>query len=173
MNNTPPAAVAYIALGSNLANPAQQVLLAVAAIAQLPANILIARSSLYLTTPVGYADQPDFINAVIKIQTTLNPHQLLTELLNIEQQFGRERTFRNAPRVIDLDLLLYNQQQQHDAGLSLPHPRMHERAFVLAPLTEIAPAVMIPGRGAAMAWLRTVGDQNLPIVADNWQHSSQ
>lgn len=172
MNNTPQPALAFIALGSNLANPADQVLQAFAAIAELAQTELSARSSLYLTTPLGYADQPDFINAVAQVQTTLSPHELLAGLLAIEQRFGRERTFRNAPRVIDLDLLLYNQCQQHDAGLTIPHPRMHERAFVLAPLIEIAADINIPGWGAAATCLDAAGKQNLLRVADDWQYSS-
>ncbi|MDR3390474.1 MAG: 2-amino-4-hydroxy-6-hydroxymethyldihydropteridine diphosphokinase [Sulfuriferula sp.] len=169
MTNTTPPGYAFIAIGSNLANPAQQVLNAFTAIAALPDTALCARSSLYLTAPVGYADQPDFINAVTQVRTGLTPHQLLNALLEIEHQFGRERTFRNAPRVIDLDLLLYDDVQQHDAGLTLPHPRMHERAFVLAPLTEIAPDITIPGHGRAADYLPATHDQDLHRVEDNWQ----
>jgi 2-amino-4-hydroxy-6-hydroxymethyldihydropteridine diphosphokinase len=98
---------AFVALGSNLADPAGQVLAALDAIAALPGTRLLARSSLYLNAAVGYADQPDFINAVALLETTLTPQQLLDALLNIEHAFGRERTFRNAPRVIDLDVLSY------------------------------------------------------------------
>lgn len=169
MTNTATPAHAFVAIGSNLAEPAQQALHAFSAIAELPHTRLCSRSSLYLTAPVGYADQPDFINAVAYIQTSLTPHQLLSALLEIEQLFGRERTFRNAPRVIDLDLLLYNDLQQHDTGLTLPHPRMHERAFVLAPLIEMAPEIVIPGHGRAVDCLHTVHDQSLQRVEDNWQ----
>jgi 2-amino-4-hydroxy-6-hydroxymethyldihydropteridine diphosphokinase len=169
MTNTTPSGYAFIAIGSNLANPAQQVLNAFTAIAALPGTTLCSRSALYLTAPVGYADQPDFINAVTHIRTTLTPHQLLNALLEIEHQFGRERTFRNAPRVIDLDLLLYDDVQQHDVGLTLPHPRMHERAFVLAPLTEIAPDIVIPGHGRAADYLQATHDQDLHRVKDDWQ----
>lgn len=169
MTNTATPAHAFVAIGSNLADPAQQALRAFNAIAVLPHTRLCSRSSLYLTAPVGYADQPDFINAVAHIQTSLTPHQLLRALLEIEQSFGRERTFRNAPRVIDLDLLLYNDSQQHDAGLTLPHPRMHERAFVLAPLVEIAPDIVIPGHGRAADCLHATHDQDLQRVEDVWQ----
>lgn len=160
---------AYIALGSNLTDPAQQVLRAFDALNSLPNSRLIARSSLYLTAPVGYADQPDFINAVAHISTQLAPHALLDALLAIEHQFGRERTFQNAPRILDLDVLLYDNVIQHEAGLTLPHPRMHERAFVLVPLAEIAPALTIPGRGAISVDLVNVQNQDLQRVADNWQ----
>ena len=169
MTNITISANAYVAIGSNLADSAQQVLRAFTAIAALPHTHLCSRSSLYLTAPVGYADQPDFINAVAHIQTTLTPQQLLTALLEIEQQFGRERTFRNAPRVIDLDVLLYNDLQQHDAGLTLPHPRMHERAFVLAPLVEITADITIPGRGQAVNYLQATHNQDLHRVGDDWQ----
>lgn len=171
MINAATPATAFIAIGSNLAEPAQQVLHALYAIANLPATRLSARSSLYLTAPVGYADQPDFINAVARINTKLTPHALLDALLEIEQQFGRERTFRNAPRVIDLDVLLYNDLQQHDAGLTLPHPRMHERAFVLAPLMEIAPDIMIPGLGPAANYLSATHNQALQRVDDDWERT--
>lgn len=160
---------AYIALGSNLADPAQQVLRAFDALNHLPHSQLLARSSLYLTAPVGYADQPDFINAVAHISTELTPAQLLSAVLDIEHQFGRERTFQNAPRILDLDVLLYDNVQQHETGLTLPHPRMHERAFVLVPLAEIAPDISIPGREHINTDLQAVQNQDLHQVADNWQ----
>jgi 2-amino-4-hydroxy-6-hydroxymethyldihydropteridine diphosphokinase len=171
MNKNP--AHAYIALGSNLANPAQQVIRAFAALDGLPNSQLLARSSLYLTAPVGYADQPDFINAVAHISTELTPAQLLNAVLEVEHQFGRERTFQNAPRILDLDVLLYDDAQLHEAGLTLPHPRMHERAFVLVPLAEIAPDLKIPGRGHLSTWLQAVQNQDLHKVADNWQPSER
>lgn len=159
---------AFVALGSNLADPAAQVLAALDAIAALPHTWLLARSSLYLNAAVGYADQPDFINAVAQIETSLTPHRLLDALLGIEHAFGRERTFRNAPRVIDLDVLSYAALQCHDAGLTLPHPRMHERAFVLVPLLEIAPDMVIPGLQAAAYYLPGVAGHGLTRVADSW-----
>ena len=166
-------ATAFVALGSNLADPAEHVLHALQAIAALPDTRLLARSALYLNAPVGYADQPDFINAVTHIETDLSPHDLLAALLAIELQFGRERSFRNAPRVIDLDLLIYADLQCHDTGLTLPHPRMHERAFVLVPLLEIAPGVVIPGRGPAADY-PTDASHGLNPVADDWHaHPAQ
>lgn len=159
----------FIALGSNLRDPAAQVLQAFSAIAAIPEIQFRARSSLYLSTPVGYAEQPDFVNAVIRLTTTLPAHRLLAALLDIEQHHGRERTFRNAPRVIDLDILLYSDLVERDQGLTLPHPRMHERAFVLAPLLEIAPHANIPGLGLAAAYLPAAGGQGLQRIADDWR----
>ena len=156
----------FIALGSNLADPASQVVEAFGAIAALPETELCSRSSLYLSTPVGYADQPDFINAVIRIKTCLSPQRLLAALLDMEQRRGRARTFRNAPRVIDLDILLYNEITQDDSELTLPHPRMHERAFVLMPLLEIAPEITIPGHGFAIRCMENIADQPVRRVDD-------
>jgi len=156
---------AYVALGSNLAQPEAQVNQAFDALARLPDSRLVARSSLYRSAPVGYADQPDFINAVARIETQLAPHDLLQSLLGIEQEFGRVREFRNAPRTLDLDLLLYDDIHFHEPGLTLPHPRMHERAFVLLPLLEIDPHCVIPGRGSASDWLAQCDDQSIIRVA--------
>lgn len=150
---------AFIGLGSNLADPEYQILAAFDELARLPHTRLTARSALYRSAPVGYADQPDFINAVALLETTLPPRQLLKALFDLEHRHGRERTFRNAPRILDLDLLLYDGLICVDPGLTLPHPRMHERAFVLAPLLEIAPNCAIPGRGAAHPWLKTCAGQ--------------
>lgn len=138
---------AYVALGSNLEQPAQQVTAALAALATLPHCHAVCASSLYATTPVGYADQPDFINAVARLDTTLDAFALLDALQALETRFGRVRSFRNAPRVLDLDLLLYGEHCQDYPTLTLPHPRMHQRAFVLAPLAELAATLQIPGRG--------------------------
>lgn len=156
---------AYVALGSNLAQPEAQVNQAFDALVRLPNSCLVARSSLYRSAPVGYADQPDFINAVAQIETRLAPHDLLQSLLGIEQEFGRVREFRNAPRTLDLDLLLYDDIRFHEPGLTLPHPRMHERAFVLLPLVEIDPSCVIPGRGPARDWLTQCDDQSIIRVA--------
>ena len=147
---------AYIGLGANLEDPVAQVAAGVAALAALPRTRLIAQSSLYRTAPVGYADQPDFINAVAAVATELSPRALLDAMLATEQRHGRVRTFPNAPRTLDLDVLLYGQMQMHEDGLTIPHPRMHERAFVLVPLAEIAPRCVIPGRGAVGELLRGI-----------------
>lgn len=155
--------VASIGLGANLNDPAAQVEYALAEIDRLPATRLVAHSSLFASAPVGYVDQPDFINAVAQVETALAPRTLLAALLDIEHRHGRERSFRNAPRTLDLDLLLYGDAQFHEEGLTLPHPRMIERAFVLLPLLEIAPDIHIPGLGRADAWLAQCADQ--PIAA--------
>ena len=148
--------IAYIALGSNLEHPAAQVQAGFAALAALAGASLTMQSSLYRSAPVGYADQPDFINAVAAVETTLAPRDLLDRLLEIELGHGRVRSFPNAPRTLDLDLLLYGDLQVRDPGLTVPHPRMHERAFVLVPLAEIEPQCVIPGRGAVSALLNAV-----------------
>ncbi|MCW3479314.1 2-amino-4-hydroxy-6-hydroxymethyldihydropteridine diphosphokinase [Neisseriaceae bacterium JH1-16] len=140
---------AFIALGSNLEAPAEQVRAALATLAESAGVRLVRASSLYRTAPVGYADQPDFINAVAELDTTLTPHQLLDTLMAVETRFGRVRTFRNAPRVLDLDVLLYEDLTLDDERLTVPHPRMHERAFVLVPLAEIAPDVAVGTHGTA------------------------
>lgn len=147
----PKSVQAFVALGANLDDPVDQVERAFPELARLPETRLVHRSSLYLTKPVGYTDQPDFINAVAQIETALPPRTLLESLLAIEQRHGRRREFRNAPRTLDLDLLLYDGLVMHEPGLTLPHPRMHERAFVLLPLLEIAPDCAIPDIGPAAA----------------------
>ena len=141
--------IAFIALGSNLQSPQQQVLNALQALKHLPGGTLLQQSSLYKTAPVGYDNQPDFINAVAKISTNLSAQELLEAILAIEQTFGRERPFPNAPRVLDLDLLLYDDATIHTKTLTVPHPRMHERAFVMLPLAEIAPDIVINSHDSA------------------------
>ncbi|MBC7944717.1 MAG: 2-amino-4-hydroxy-6-hydroxymethyldihydropteridine diphosphokinase [Burkholderiales bacterium] len=138
---------AFIALGSNLAEPRAQIEQAFDALRTLPDSRFIRHSSLYRSAPVGYADQPDFINAVAEIATALAPQALLAALLDIEKRHGRVREFSNSPRTLDLDLLLYADLSLNERGLMLPHPRMHGRAFVLVPLAEIAPETVIPGVG--------------------------
>ncbi len=140
-------ATAFVALGSNLDDPAAQVRAGFAALARLPHTRVTAQSSLYRSAPVGYPDQPDFVNAVAAIETTLAPHALLDALLDIERAHGRVRTFRNAPRTLDLDVLLYDDAVIDEEKLTIPHPRLHERAFVLLPLAEIAPQRRVPRRG--------------------------
>ena len=147
VSNSKAAAIAYVALGSNLQDPQQQVRLALDDLGTLENSRVLARSSLYRSAPVGYLDQPDFINAVAKIETTLAPIELLHALLSIEQKRRRVREFTNSPRTLDLDLLMYNNLILHQEGLTIPHPRMHERSFVLVPLHEISPDAVIPGRG--------------------------
>ncbi|HZX31016.1 MAG TPA: 2-amino-4-hydroxy-6-hydroxymethyldihydropteridine diphosphokinase [Rhodocyclaceae bacterium] len=150
---------AYIALGANIGDPAATVRAAFAALSGLPGMRLAAASSLYRTAPVGLANQPDFINAVARVETTLEPQALLQALLALEADFGRIRLERNGPRTLDLDLLLYGDRVLDTPDLILPHPRLHLRAFVLAPLAEIAPDLTIPGRGTVAAWLPAVANQ--------------
>lgn len=149
---------AYVGLGANLGDAQATVRAAMAALAELPQTRLLAASSLYRSAPVGYLDQPDFINAVAAIETELAPHALLDGLLSIEQQHGRQRSFRNAPRTLDMDLLLYGERQLHDERLTVPHPRMLERAFVLLPLAQLAPGLQLPD-GHALAALVAACDQ--------------
>ncbi|MFC5435456.1 2-amino-4-hydroxy-6-hydroxymethyldihydropteridine diphosphokinase [Rhodanobacter umsongensis] len=139
--------LAYVALGSNLGNPKQQVLDAMDALAKLPATCLLRHSPLYGTPPWGLLKQPRFVNAVAELDTLLSPHLLLDALLAIEQQAGRVRAERNGPRTLDLDVLHIEGVQLDDERLTLPHPRMAERAFVLLPLNDVAPALWLPGHG--------------------------
>jgi len=156
---------AFVALGSNLQDPATQVRNAFAALEQLPQTRLIRCSSLYRTPPVGYENQPDFINAAAQLETTLTPDDLLQALLTIESGFGRERPFPNAPRVLDLDLLLYDDFCLQTPTLTLPHPRMHERGFVLFPLAEIASEVHLPGQGRVIDLLEKLPPQGVEKLA--------
>ncbi len=152
---------AFIGLGANLGEPCAQLRLAIAALDVLAASRLITVSSFYASAPLGYRDQPDFVNAVAEIETDLGPRALLDSLLGIERAVGRRRSFRDAPRELDLDLLLYGSQTITEPGLQVPHPRMHERAFVLAPLAEIAPGCVIPGRGAVPGLLAACTHQRI------------
>lgn len=152
---------AYVGLGANLGDPVAQVRAAIAAIAKLPDTRLVAASSLYRTAPIGYLDQPDFVNAVVAIDTRLEAEALLRELRGVEAAHGRARPFPNAPRTLDLDLLLYGAETIATDKLAVPHPRMHERAFVLAPLAEIAPDACVPGRGTAATLLAALPDQGV------------
>lgn len=144
-----PSVRAYIGIGSNLNNPVAQVQQVCQALAELPASQLIARSPLYRSAPVGGPpDQPDYCNAVVALDTALNPEELLIALQALEIQQGRVRTVRWGPRTLDLDVLLYGSLQRDDPWLTLPHPRLRERAFVLYPLYDIAPDLTIPGQGS-------------------------
>ena len=135
--------IAFIALGSNLQNPVQQVNTALLAIEKHPNMALVKASSLYITAPVGYDNQPNFINAVAEIRTDLTALNLLHALLAIETAQGRERPFANAPRVLDCDVLLYDDITLQTSELTLPHARMCQRGFVMIPLLEIAPDLLI------------------------------
>jgi 2-amino-4-hydroxy-6-hydroxymethyldihydropteridine diphosphokinase len=166
MSRTGPARApyAFIGIGSNLEDPVSKVQSALRDLDHLPATRVVAQSSLYRTAPVGMLEQPPFINAVAKLQTALDPKRLLAALFEIEQRHGRVRSTRNAPRTLDLDLLLFGDQVIDQAGLTVPHPRMHERAFVLAPLVEIAPDVTLPGRGSAAQLLAAAGSEGVSRI---------
>lgn len=151
--------IAWIGIGANLGDARAHVTDALARLHRLPDTTLLRASSLYRTAPIDSSGD-DYINAVACLNTTLDAHALLAALLDIEQAHGRERPYRNAPRTLDLDLLLYGDQVIADAPtLIVPHPRMHERAFVLAPLAELAPELHIPGRGRIAKLLPAVADQ--------------
>jgi len=157
---------AFVAIGSNLQQPRLQVEQAFAGLNGLSQTRVIQRSSLYRTAPVGYDNQPDFINAVAEVETDLTPLALLHELLALENTQGRERPFPNAPRVLDLDLLLYNDINMNTPELTLPHPRMHTRGFVLLPLAEIAPELVIAQHGAVAGLAAQCLDQGVEKLVD-------
>jgi 2-amino-4-hydroxy-6-hydroxymethyldihydropteridine diphosphokinase len=159
---------AYVALGANLGDPVATLHTACTVLRNQPDTRFLAASSLYRTAPVGLRNQPDFINAVVALDVdsaVLPAPSLLARLLAIEAEFGRIRTIRNAPRTLDLDLLLYGVEQVDLPELTLPHPRMSERAFVLAPLAEITPELVIPGHGPLAALLPAVADQLVERLA--------
>ena len=156
--------VAYVGMGANLGEPRAQLLAAWDALGRVADTRAIARSSLYRSAPIGYADQPAFLNCVAKLETALPAHALLAHLQEIERDLGRVRSFRNAPRTIDLDLLLYGSETMDAPGLTLPHPRMHERAFVLVPLLELDTGATIPGRGKPAELLRECAGQPIERV---------
>ena len=140
---------AAIALGSNIGEPEAQVQRAFEELAGLPRTRIVAKSPLHRTAPVGYADQPDFVNACALLETSLEPRELLDHLLAVEKRHGRVRDIPNGPRTLDLDIVLYGERVIDEPGLKVPHPRAHERAFVLVPLLEVWPDAVIPGRGPA------------------------
>ena len=156
---------AYIGVGSNLADPVHQVTSALNRLDAFPGTRLIARSNLYRSPPFGHLDQPDFINAVAHIETLLDPETLLSELLSLEQAHGRVRLFANGPRTLDLDILMYGTECRQNARLTLPHPRLAQRSFVLLPWLDVAPeTLMIPGQGTIARLLSTCpGPPALPL----------
>lgn len=155
--------VAFVGLGANLGDAAATLRSALDALARVPGIRLVRASSLYSTPAWGLEQQPDFVNAAAMIETTLQPHALLEALLRLEREFGRDRDagLRWGPRTLDLDLLLYAELCLDDAGLTLPHPHLHERAFVLVPLLELDPEVVIPGRGLARDAVSGVSTANI------------
>lgn len=153
----------HIGIGANLGNASEQVRQAILRLAQLPQSQLRAQSSLFHTAPID-ASGDNYINAVVRLDTALSAQDLLQELQAIEQDFGRERPYRNAPRTLDLDLLLYGQQTIATATLEVPHPRMTQRAFVLIPLLQIDPFIEIPGHGPAHAFVPGVAEQTIQKI---------
>lgn len=148
----------HIGIGANLGDAQATVEQAIARLDEIPDTRLDARSSLFRTAPID-AGGDDYVNAVVRIDTALAPLALLKALQQIELEFGRERSFRNAPRTLDLDLLLYGSRALNLPELIVPHPRMHERAFVLIPLLQVDPFIEIPGRGPAHAFVPAVAGQ--------------
>ena len=151
---------AYVGIGANLGDARATVAAAIAALGRLPGCVLRQLSSLYRTAPVD-ATGPDFFNAVAALATHQSPEALLAALQAIEQAFGRQRPFHHAPRTLDLDLLLHGDARRATPQLTLPHPRLHLRAFVLQPLLEIAPDLAVPGLGALAAWLPATAGQSV------------
>jgi 2-amino-4-hydroxy-6-hydroxymethyldihydropteridine diphosphokinase len=161
----PATARAFVGLGANLGDPRASLDAAFVALARLPGTALVAASSRYRSAPVD-SWGPDYLNAVVLLHTRLQPLELLHALQRLEQQHGRRRGARNAPRTLDLDLLLYGRRRLDTPELTLPHPRMHLRAFVLRPLVEVAPRMSIPGVGAARALLAGVAGQRVDKLTD-------
>ena len=158
-------AIAYVALGANLENPAVQIRRALQELEQVADTRVTAQSSLYRTAPVGFLDQPDFVNAVARLETRLLPRAMLEALFAIENLHGRRRTQPNAPRTLDLDLLLYGSLVIDEPGLQVPHPRLHQRGFVLMPLAEIAADAMVPGRGRVGELLKLVDRGGVEVLS--------
>jgi 2-amino-4-hydroxy-6-hydroxymethyldihydropteridine diphosphokinase len=156
---------AYIGLGSNLVSPLSQVKRATAELAQLPASRLVAVSRLYRSQPMGPADQPDYINAVAAIETRLTPLELLDSLQAIENAHQRKRgALQWGPRTLDLDLLLFGSAQIDEERLTVPHPGMTERSFVLQPLVDIAPSLTLPDGQAVEILRAALADDGLEVV---------
>ena len=157
---------AVIALGSNLAEPDRQVRAALSTL-EAHSQIQIEKtSSLYVTAPVGYDEQPDFVNAVCSVRTSLDGVSLLAVLNRIEADFGRERTFRNAPRTLDLDIIDFDGISSNDPHLTLPHPRAHERSFVMKPLAEILPDFVLGEHGRAADLAAALGEEGIRLLEE-------
>lgn len=155
-----------VALGSNLDGPARHVKAACLELGALPSTELVKCSPLYRTAPVGLTDQPAFINAVALLDTGLAPRALLNQLLGIERRHGRVRDVPNGPRTLDLDIILFGDMHHLEPGLTIPHPRAHERAFVLAPLVDVWPNAFIPEKGLAEEFLAKVDRSGIELVAE-------
>ena len=155
----------YVAIGSNLSNPAQQVARAFEFLTSIRETLLVSRSRLYRSAPLGPRDQPEFVNACAGLLTQLAAEALLAALRDIERLMGKvPPPVRWGPRVIDLDLLMLGSEPRAGPGLTLPHPGMHERNFVLYPLADIAPSLRVPGKGRVSDLAQSVGQQGLELL---------
>ena len=159
---------AYLALGANLGDKWENMREAVRLLEAEGRCTVVARSSIYVTKPVGLEDQPDFVNAVIEVKTSLSPADLLKLCNDVEGRLGRERTIRWGPRVIDIDILLYEGVTVDAPDLTIPHPHMMERAFVLVPLAEIAPDLELPGGVTAREAAARIGHNGIERGDTNW-----
>lgn len=157
---------AFVGLGANLGDPRAQLCAALEALDSIPTTRVIARSSFYRSAPLGYESQPDYLNAVARVETLQQPRVLLAAMAAIEDRAGRSRSFANAPRTLDLDLLLFDDMVIREPGLSVPHPQMHVRAFVLLPLAEIASDIEIPGQGPIGPLLAACSGQSIKKLED-------
>lgn len=164
---------AFIGLGANLDDPVESFRKALDCLNNTEGVKLEAVSCVYRSAPVGYAEQPDFLNAATAVATSLKPEELLTLLLGIESDLGRSRKeLRYGPRNIDLDLLLFDSVSMHTDRLTLPHPRLHERRFALQPIAEIDPGATVPGHGLVVDLLANVDDGGLQLLLKDWYHST-
>lgn len=155
---------AYVGIGSNLQSPRDRVLEAIERMSTLGTTRVVLRSQLYLTRPMGPKEQPDFVNAAVGLITQSAARELLTELLGIERSMGRDRQERWGPRVIDLDLLWMVDSAIDEPGLTVPHPGVSTRNFVLYPLADIAPTIKIPGSGKVLDLKRDVGGDGISVL---------
>ncbi len=155
---------AYVAVGSNLQSPRERVIEAFERLRGMPATSSVLRSRLYVSRPLGPQDQPDYVNAAVGLLTTLAARELLYGLLGVERDMGRERQGRWGPRVIDLDLLWMPDAPIEEPGLTLPHPGVSSRNFVLYPLADIAPTLAIPGLGRVLDLLRDAGSAGITVL---------
>ena len=156
--------LAYIGLGANIGEPRRQLQTALQEMRALPNTRITGTSDFYRSAPVGHLEQPEFLNAVVELDTDLSPGVLLENLQKIENNHGRVRPFAGAPRTLDLDLLLYGDETIASPLLTVPHPRMHERAFVLQPLLELVPAISVPGKGLARSLLSACSSQKIEKI---------
>lgn len=156
--------LACVGLGANLGDPRATLDAAVDALSRLPHTVFVGASPIYRSAPVD-ATGPDYLNAVVALRTTMTPSEVLAQLQRIERNHGRERSMRNAPRTLDLDLLLYGHQSIDTPELTVPHPRLHQRAFVLLPLVDLLPTAVIPGIGPIAQCLPGVADQRIERIS--------